>query len=232
MKQELDAVVVNAGCLMFFPEPQPVSLKNDVLDSMLYVQLAASKQHSKFAEPEKWNETRLAAAQRFGWLPSANEHVSQPLPAESAETVWSCMARALAPFVSADTLLQAESFMRRVGNQSVGSEALDLLRSQSVQSGLNHAGRLQVSVVLQMAFVDTRQNLKLAQFQFATRQPLPSAFLFEVIEPKNIYGNIAVTVYAMQLFEQVYSQFRDGIDTALSSKRAGLIMSLGGSPDV
>ncbi|RMS63129.1 hypothetical protein ALP63_04449, partial [Pseudomonas syringae pv. aceris] len=71
MKQELDAVVVNAGCLMFFPEPQRVALKNDVLDSMLYVQLAASKQHSKFAEPEKWNETRLTAAQRFGWLPSA-----------------------------------------------------------------------------------------------------------------------------------------------------------------
>ncbi|MQQ37916.1 hypothetical protein GE543_27160 [Pseudomonas sp. SZ57] len=232
MKQELDAVVVNAGCLMFFPEPQRVALKNDVLDSMLYVQLAASKQHSKFAEAEKWNETRLAAAQRFGWLPSASEHISQPLPPESAETAWSCMARALAPFVSADTLLHAEAFMRRAGNQSVASEALHLLRSQTVQSGLNHAGRLQVSVVLQLAFVDIRQNLKLAQFQFATRQPLSSGFLFEVIEPNSVYGNIAVTVYAMQLFEQVYSQFRDGIDTALSSKRAGLIMPLGGSPDV
>ncbi len=232
MKQELDAVVVNAGCLMFFPEPQRVSLKNDVLDSMLYVQLAASKQHSKFAEPEKWNETRLAAAQRFGWLPSANEHTSQPLPEESVETVWSCMTRALAPFVPAETLRHAEAFMRKVGNQSFTNEALHLLRSQTLQSGLNHAGKLQVSVLLQLAFVDTRQNLKLAQFQFATRQPLSSGFLFEVIEPTSVYGNIAVTVYAMQLFEQVYSQFRDGIDTALSSKRAGLIMSLGGSSDV
>lgn len=45
MKQEMDAAVVNAGCLMFFPELQRASLKNDVLDSMLYVQLAASKQY-------------------------------------------------------------------------------------------------------------------------------------------------------------------------------------------
>ncbi|WP_214347643.1 hypothetical protein [Pseudomonas congelans] len=232
MKQEMDAAVVNAGCLMFFPEPQRVSLKNDVLDSMLYVQLAASKQHSKFAEPEKWNETRLAAAQRFGWLPSANEHVSQPLPPESVETVWSCMARALAPLVSAETLVRAETFMRKVSTRSTANDALDLLRSQAIQSGLNHAGKLQVSVLLQLAFVDTQQNLKLAQFQFATRQPLSAGFLFEVIEPKSIYGNIAVTVYAMQLFEKVYAQFRDGIDTALSSKRAGLIMPLGGSPDV
>jgi hypothetical protein len=232
MKQELDAVVVNAGCLMFFPEPQRVALKNDVLDSMLYVQLAASKQHSKFAEPEKWNETRLTAAQRFGWLPSASEHISQPLPEDSAETVWSCMVRALAPWVSAETLLRAEAFMRRAGSQSVASEALHLLRSQTVQSGLNHSGKLQVSVVLQLAFVDTRQKLKLVQLQFATRQPLSSGFLFEVIEPKSVYGNIAVTVHAMQLFEQVYSQFRDGIDTALSSKRACLIMPLGGSLDV
>ncbi|KPY54744.1 Uncharacterized protein ALO48_00023 [Pseudomonas syringae pv. rhaphiolepidis] len=80
MKQELDAAVVNAGCLLFFPTSQQVAPKNDVLDSMLYVQLAASKQHPRFAEFGKWNETRLAAALRFGWVLNASEHVSEPLP--------------------------------------------------------------------------------------------------------------------------------------------------------
>ncbi|RMT53334.1 hypothetical protein ALP47_200201 [Pseudomonas savastanoi] len=68
------------------------------------------------------------------------------------------------------------------------------------------------------------------RLKVATRQPLSSGFLFEVLEPQSIYGNVAVTVYAMQLLEQLYSRFRESIDTALSSKRAGLIMSLGGQP--
>lgn len=134
------------------------------------------RSNTEVCRARKWNETRLAAAQRFGWLPSANEHVSQPLLPESVETVWSCMARALAPLVSAETLVRAETFMRKVSTRSTANDALDLLRSQAIQSGLNHAGKLQVSVLLQLAFVDTRQNLKLAQFQFATRQPLSAGF--------------------------------------------------------
>ncbi|KGS10728.1 hypothetical protein OA77_30925, partial [Pseudomonas coronafaciens] len=73
-------------------------------------------------------------------------------------------------------------------------------------------GRLQVSVVLQLGFFDAQRNLTLAHLHFATRQPLASGFLFEVLEPQSIYGNIAVTVYSMQLIDQVYSQFRAGID--------------------
>ncbi|MDU8456557.1 MULTISPECIES: hypothetical protein [Pseudomonas syringae group] len=232
MKQELDAAVVNAGCLLFFPTSQQVAPKNDVLDSMLYVQLAASKQHPRFAEFEKWNETRLAAALRFGWVLNASEHVSEPLPVDAVRTVWSCLERALAPSVSAQTLQDAETLMRKVFKQSAHNTALQLLRSQTVQSGLNHAGKLQVGVVLQLGFFDDQHNLTLAQLQFATRQPLPSGFLFEVLEPQSVYGNIAVTVYKMQLIEQVYSQFRDDIDTALSSRRPGMIMSLGETPYV
>ncbi|MFH7457146.1 hypothetical protein RA277_31595, partial [Pseudomonas syringae pv. tagetis] len=60
------------------------------------------------------------------------------------------------------------------------------------------------------------------------RQPLSSCFLFDVLDPQSIYGNVDLSVYAMQLIEQLYSRFRESNDTALSSKRAGLIMSHGG----
>ncbi|KPY90366.1 hypothetical protein RA263_04115 [Pseudomonas syringae pv. tagetis] len=230
MKQELDAVVVNAGCVLFFSAAQQAASKNDVLDSLLYVQLAASKQHPKFAEFEKWNETRLAAALRFGWVLNASEHVSEPLRVGDAWTIWSCMAQALTPSLPPEVLQRAEVLMRKVCNQRVSDTALRLLRNQTLQSGLNHAGKLQVNVVLQLGFVDAQRNLTLAQLNVATRQPLSSGFLFEVLEPQSIYGNVAVTVYAMQLLEQLYSRFRESIDTALSSKRAGLIMSLGGQP--
>ncbi|MFH7376067.1 hypothetical protein RA263_28740, partial [Pseudomonas syringae pv. tagetis] len=64
---------------------------------------------------------------------------------------------------------------------------------------------LQVNVVLQLGFVDALRNLTLAQLNVATRQPLSSGFLFEVLEQQSIYCNVAVTVYAMQLLEQLYS---------------------------
>ncbi|MCF5827072.1 hypothetical protein GIV31_26535, partial [Pseudomonas syringae] len=62
MTQELNAGVVNAGCLLFFSERGQTASHSDVMDSMLYVQLAASKKHPKFASFEKWSETWLAAA--------------------------------------------------------------------------------------------------------------------------------------------------------------------------
>lgn len=232
MTQELNAGVVNAGCLLFFSEQGQTASHSDVMDSMLYVQLAASKKHPKFASFEKWSETWLAAAMRFGWVLKATEHVSEPLPTAAGETIWSCFRRALAASVTSEALDHAEQSMRKACAQSSASRAIRLLGSQTLEYATDQLGRAQTLVAVQAGFVDERHNLTLAQLHFVTRQPLSAGFLFDVLEPASTVGNVGLTFYSLHLMDHVYLQFRDQISSALASKRSGLIETLVEVPDV
>ncbi|KPZ12939.1 hypothetical protein [Pseudomonas syringae group genomosp. 3] len=226
MKQKLNAGVVNAGCLLFFPEQGQTTAHSDVMDSMLYVQLAASKKHPKFTSLDKWNETWLAAAMSFGWMLKASEHVSEPLKADAAETIWSVIRRALAVSVTPAALGHAEQTLRKACTQPYGKPAIRLLASQALEHEEDQAGRAQTVVAVQAGFVDEQHNLTLVQLHFVTRQPLSDGFLFDLLDPANMVGNISLTVYSLQLMDLVYLQSRDKISSALATRRAGLIEML------
>lgn len=241
MEQVFNGAVVNAGCLLFFPEQQEVDQQNDVLDSLLYVQLAAVKKHRKFAEFHKWNETWLAAALRFGWVMKATEHVSESLPADETDTVWGWANRALAGLVPNDAIDHAERRVRKAWAQTPGKKAVRLLNSQVLAvSAAAHdplevgseSRQGKVTVALQIGYVGAHRNLGLAQLYFTTRQSLTSGFLFETLAPDEVCGNIELTCYSMRLMDQVYAQFREAFDVSLSARRAVLLKRFEGAADV
>ncbi|AKT28813.1 hypothetical protein RYA05_25490 [Pseudomonas syringae pv. actinidiae] len=231
MKQKLNAGVVNAGCLLFFPEQAQAVSHSDVMDLMLYVQLAASKKHPKFTSLDKWNETWLAAAMSFGWMLKASEHVSEPLKADAAETIWSVIRRALAVSVTPEALDHAERSLRKACETPSSNRAIRLLASQVLEHETDQAGRAQTVVAVQTGFVDEQHNLALLQLHFVTRQPLSDDFMFDVLEPASAVGNIDLTFYSLHLMDLVYLQFRDTISSALATRRVGLIETLEEVPD-
>ncbi|KPC35518.1 Uncharacterized protein ABJ99_3928 [Pseudomonas syringae pv. cilantro] len=226
MKQKLNAGVVNAGCLLFFPEQGQTASYHDVMDSLLYVQLAASKKHPKFASFDKWNETWLAAAMSFGWVLKASEHVSEPLEADAAETIWSSVRRALAVSVTPAALDHAEQSLRKACTPPCASQAIRLLAGQVLGHEADQAGCSQTVVAVQTGFIDEQHNLTLVQLHFVTRQPLSNGFLFDALEPAMVRGNIDLTFYSLHLMDHVYLQFREKISSALATRRAGLIETL------
>ncbi|SDW93961.1 hypothetical protein SAMN05444064_10943 [Pseudomonas syringae] len=226
MKQKLNAGVVNAGCLLFFAEQGQTASHSDVMDSMLYAQLAALRKHPKFASFDKWSETWLAAAMSFGWILKASEHVSEPLKADATETIWNSVRRAFAVSVPPASLDHAERSLRKACTQPSGSRAIRLLAGQALQHENDQAGRAQTVVAVQTGFVDEQHNLTLVQLHFVTRQPLSDGFLFDVLEHANMVGNISLTFYALHLMDLVYLQSRDKISSALATRRAGLIETL------
>lgn len=227
MEQVFKGRVVNAGSLLFFPEEQQIERPNDILDSMLYTQLAASRKHERFNDFERWKEVWLAAALRFGWALKASEHVSEPLAKGTLDTVWSLAARAFSTSVSSSALTRTEAFMQ---------PAIKLLASQAMHvedpppdsndpSRRTRAG--QSTLALQVGFVTADRTLDLALVHFKTRQTLTGEFLFKQIEPGQILGNVEVTVYSMQLMDQVYAPFREVFHTARLKQDPSLTLSLG-----
>ncbi|MEE4708336.1 hypothetical protein V2K55_21815 [Pseudomonas alliivorans] len=235
MEQVFKGRVVNAGSLLFFPEEQQIERPNDILDSMLYTQLAASRKHERFNDFERWKEVWLAAALRFGWALKASEHVSEPLAKGTLNTVWSLAARAFSTSVSSSALTRTEAFMQLANAQSSARPAIKLLASQAMHvedpppdsndpSRRTRAG--QSTVALQVGFVTADRTLDLALVHFKTRQTLTGAFLFKQIEPGQILGNVEVTVYSMQLMDQVYAPFREVFHTARLKQDPSLTLSL------
>jgi hypothetical protein len=221
MKQRLNAAVVNAGCLAVFAG-QSTSRQRDVLDSLLYIQLAAMKKHSKFTDFEHWERTWLAAAVRFGWVVRGSEHLSEPVARTGTDTAWALCTAAMTETVG-DTLISDVEELLRAG---MSSDALNLLSGQTLHVNAHDPRAPLATVVLQAGFVDTHGVMTLAVLHLRTYQPLTSRFLFNPLEAGHVPGNYSVTVYSMQLEDLVYSRYRNAIDTALADKRSSLIRLL------
>lgn len=228
MTQLLTGPIVNAGCLMFFGEPSEPARQNDVLDSLLYVQLAASKRHGKFTEFEHWKDTLLAASSRFGWALQRSEHISQPLPRGISGSVWDISARALRASVDEALIAEAESQLR----QPPQPQALDLLVSQTSQARSASDKSAETTLVVQVGMVEANGNLTLTVLHFTTRQLLTADFLFEPLDAASLSGNVELTVCSMRLIDQVYGQFREAFSTALQERRVALIKPWQAAPGV
>lgn len=225
MKPRLNDAVVNAGCLLFFARSTPVARRNDLLDSLLYLQLAATRKHERFSDFSSWKEVWLTAALRFGWTLNASEHLSERLSSSQHESVWSICTAALRPLFDADVIEDAERQVRT----SAQDKALNLLASQALQIRAKEHSPGQATVTLQLGLIDPQGTLSLAVLHLVTWQPLHSDFLFEPLEAGHLSGNLELTVYSMHLSEQASAPFRDPLSTALADKRPMLIRPLGDS---
>lgn len=228
MTQQLNGAIINAGSLLFFAGHADTARQGDILDTLLYCQLAASKRHEKFAEFEHWKDTWLAASLRFGWALQHSEHISEPIPRGPGETVWDICARALSATVGETLVGEAERQVR----QPPQTEALDLLVGQTLQVESDALKPGASTLGLQMGFVDIHGKLTMAVLHFVTRQPLKPDFLFEPLEATSLSGNIELTVCSMHLVDHVYGQFREAFATALQDRRAALIKPWKEAPNV
>ena len=235
MEQVFKGCVVNAGSLLFFPEALEADRQSDILNSMLYLQLAASKKHERFSDFESWKDLWLAAALRFGWALKASEHVSEPLAAGAPNTVWSLAAQGLSVSVPGSALTSTETFMRLASAQPAAQAAIKLLASQALrvedfladsndQSGKAREGKS--TFAFQLGFIAAGRTLDMALVHFQTRQALTDGFLFEQIDPGQIVGNIEVSAYSMSLMEQVYAPFRNVFHSARQKQDPVLVMSI------
>ncbi|MBX8609912.1 hypothetical protein K5D65_22230 [Pseudomonas cichorii] len=244
MKIEPCHPIVSGGCLLFFDTCHVVQT-HDVLDSLLYAQLAASRKHpEKHVDFESWKQVWLAAALRFGWVLNTHEGFSQRPAGGPGSTLWDWIRSAktlLVPQVSVD---KAEMAARQCYAQQPEQRAIELLAAQTLSvdphgvvivPGAPDAVPKSVTtrVALQLAFVGSAgDEMVLVQIHFTTLQALTPAYLFEPIDPLQVVGNVALDFYSMRLVDVIYSQFRERFDVALKEKRPLFIEPLKGERDV
>jgi hypothetical protein len=232
-------VIVNAGCMLFFAQGVAVQLKKDVLDSMLYTQLAATKKHDRFSATKQWKEVQLNAMTHFGWVMQSVETFNQPAPRGTPETVWGWITQMLPPFMPAAAVAEAQAAAHECYKADPGQHGFDVFARQVSPVDESSTTELVVipspasppthdatPVVMQLGFVDPTATLYQVSLSFTRRQPLTPGFLFEPMESNDVLGNIELTFRALRLQEVVYSLHRGTIDEKLQDRRSSRVAHL------
>ncbi|MDY7567847.1 hypothetical protein QN400_17200 [Pseudomonas sp. RTC3] len=245
MRNGMQDAYVNAGSVVLFDDGVGHSFKEDVLDAQLYIQLAASKKYSKFAEFEAWRTTYFAAMATFGWIVSGRKYDSHPIEKDELFEPWSWIERELDDRVPASLIAHAKRVLVPGPERVLNPPAQLLLGENTLQSepwqaevnerlsGDISAHVLQIppatqlfSVVLQLSFVHAAPSMSSVLISFKTVEPIePQSFLL-TFDPDRIVGNIAVASYSAELLDIRYAQFREPFITALGGRRTSMILRL------
>lgn len=245
VRNGMQDVYVNAGSVVFFDDTVSHSFKEDVLDSQLYVQLAASKKYSKFAEFEAWRTTYLTAMATFGWIVSDRKYDSHPIAKDELFEPWSWIERELDGCVPASLVAHAkrvlvpgpERFQDPAARLLLGENTL---QSEPWQADVNEsfsgdisAHALKVppatqlfSVVLQLSFVHAASLMTSVLISFKTVEPIEPQLLLRTFDPDRIVGNIAIASCSVEVSDIRYAQFREPFITALGARRTSMILRL------
>lgn len=138
---------VNGGCLLWMP-PLAEHEYRDVMTSLLYVQLAATKKHSAFTAAAKWQEVFRGALQQFGWARLISSYNDSPVQGQfrlvdliktadlpltdSLRKAGTALCTQMATRPASDQALQV--LQRNIVN-AIGADVVDEVACEATESG-------------------------------------------------------------------------------------------------
>lgn len=232
-------VYVNAGSVIFFDDTISHSFKEDVLDSSLYIQLAASKKHSRFAEFDTWRQTYLTAMATFGWMVSDREFHNDPIEQNEPLELWSRIEHELGGRVPVSLVAHAKRVLMRSPERFLDNPAKALLGEYTLQSEAWQAevnGNLSsdipapatplFTVTMQLSFVHATRSMTSLFVSFKTVELVGEYPWRQVFDPDRIVGNLEVASFSAELMDLRYAHFRKPFIAALGARRSSLILEL------
>jgi hypothetical protein len=134
---------INSGALLVFGAALTSQMSSDISNSVLFSQLAADAQFSRFVKPTEWVKRYLEVMSQIGWIQTsfdARTPVSVPAPAEWVPIVTQILrsgqALAQAGITGAQALAQASAPMKIWnGNAFSGDHGLMMLVPAQLASG-------------------------------------------------------------------------------------------------
>lgn len=233
-----DNVLVCAGCLIFIPQAYALPDTEDAVNTLLYMQLAASKRHSRFTESGRWDDRFMRAIVTFGWALKGDASSTRTLPSSPA-TVWDWIESDLPVFLPVDAVISAQKTAHDCYLSLPDQPAIHLYASQvqeraafSAQLSGNQDQRHDDDAVagtrvsLQLAFPGPDLSLCIVKVSFTSRIPLKPDFMFQPIAAQDVSGKIELTFCLLQRHEQEFSLNRGQITAALASRSEALISPL------
>ncbi len=235
MQNNAGSVYANAGHIFYFANGVDQSFKEDVLNSSLYLQLAASNKHSRFDDFNAWRSVYVDAMPRFGWVPTGNRLNRQAAEGETSISVWEQISNSLGGRLSANLAHEVgRLFVDQEADKGV-STGLLLFRDHAVSvqtnSAAGQASAEEVSLSLMFSLVSCEHVVTSVFLAFRTTEPLEKNWLSQRFQTEKLIGDLTVEMMCAEISEHRYRRVRERLNTELGPRKQELIIRLdGGRP--
>ena len=233
MSQEVLEAWINGPELLVFLGRADDAIKQDVMASALYTQLAAHKRFNKFTHHSEWHATLLNAHTSFGWLRLALERTDGPVLQSDAFSALDIFIGLLPQAFDGWRGGELEEALARLVF-SLPDAGASALHARSVSKTADPASQDRAcasrvsSVVLQLALVlPTAEKISMC-VAFETDEPVAANPFTQRFSRHRLAGEINTTRVIEMLDNLRYRVFRQGITEALQDRREELILPIDG----
>ena len=222
-------VCINGSQLLVFTGLPDLSMKDDVLDSTLYTQLAANQQAGKFDDFQKWQDILFKALSSFGWVRLDTANFDEALACDTF------MPAELLSELLLASLQQAQGenlrmVLTQLFSSPDNSQAAGMLKQGMLQTLMSRdaaGNELPVSAfVMQLGIVSPTWEKVALHLAFQTREPLDENPFNQRFSTHQLMGNLEYSRLVCKFDDIRYLPMRGPVRKALQDKKPRLLHSV------
>ncbi|EJL93858.1 hypothetical protein PMI18_05830 [Pseudomonas sp. GM102] len=218
-----DMFVVGGSILLLSHELNQ-SVRDDVLDSALYMQLASVAKPPSLTEYEQWWELYRSQLNQFGWARLQDFGGSfKPDSKQPCQTISQIVASKVSLYLSSPYVEAIDRALVELSRLPPQSAVRTQLRQYSVAE--DQASKL-TRVRLQIGIVLAGTRLICLTFSFETHETLPNSIIEHIFRTNDIVGEIEFNGCISVLDSTAFELWRKRIAMAVAPAREELISAV------
>ena len=238
MKHSNHTVYVVAGAILVFSPDTSESVREDILDSTLFLQLTVTRKFPRISDFSQWAEAYISLSRSLEWtLPSPWSKFFSVTNSTDLRLGY-MVGTLLSPQLSCAQVKQIDLALSRIATIPLAVTAAKVLREHAVECSASEEANVFVEkdagtttpylarLRVQVGYVDEAGRLTCVRVYFETTEVIRNDFLVEALAAKQVVGNIHVSGFVAELDDFDYESSRKRIITALGSQRQGKIVKI------
>lgn len=232
------SIVINSGSILLLSTTLSPALRQAVLDSVLFAQLAADEDFPDVSAHAQWTEALTDTLDACGWRNYDQGRTSGLFPVSSVNffSVYEALHAAFQSRLSAEQVVLIASALGRVAQLPEHSVPGALLRGQSIGAIETQSAGMEVNnnvnnnhrVRVLAGIVEPDGYLTLASVCFETDQPIDSQFLRQDFATSRLVGEVSTAFFYSRFSVDQYEPYREDTVLWLGHQRQALCIEVDG----
>jgi hypothetical protein len=238
VKRSHHAVYIVAGAILVFSPDTMESVRENILDSTLFLQLAANRKFPEISDFTQWHKAYLFHSHSLEWTHlSAWSQFSSG--ADSIDfRLDELIGTQLSSRLSREQVEQIDLALSCITTMPMAAMAARVLREHAVECAASEDANVPVENVegraapcltrlrVQVGYVDGAGRLTCVWVYVQSAEAIQNDFLVQALMAKQVFGNIQVNGVVAELDDFDYESTRKRIIAAVGSLRQGKIVKI------
>jgi hypothetical protein len=225
MDDGMCSTYVSAGHVLFFADGVSKQRKEDVINSSLYMHLAATDNYQKYDDVDAWSGKCKKLMTLFGWLSLREDSQQYTYGGQASVQLDQALLALLGPTLPATLVARCQQFLTDLKSSSDNHAGWALLHEHAVDS---RPERDPTSLSLQITFVGPGVLITTVFLSSKMLMPTGQPGICAHFAAERTMGSVDITVVSMEFIERQYRRVRGRIVADVGAAKKDLLISLNG----